>query len=377
MLIRWLKRLCTYVPRSFREQRHTVDVCSFKQYERVKISPRIRTVILVAASVLALAVVYFTRSAFIPFLLAVVISYVTMPFVRYLEKHEVPKVPATLIIYLAFIVIFILTVLFIVPRLSAELNGLTDIVPEQARRVRDFVEAVSNRYSRITIPDGIRKVIDDTIQKSEGIVLDFVSRLGNVVLGMFSHLVSLAIAPVLAFYITTDLNLLRESFTQWIPASKRDNVICLLEDIDQVIGEFIRGQLIVCTVIAVLTSIALYLMGVQFAIILGMIAGIVDVIPYFGPFIGMLPCIAVALLQSPKLALYTALAFIAIQQVESNIISPKIVGDRVGLHPVVIIFALLAGERLLGFIGLVLAVPAAAIIKVILHHSWLRITESL
>jgi predicted PurR-regulated permease PerM len=334
-------------------------------------------VILVAASVLALAVVYFTRSAFIPFLLAVVISYVTMPFVRYLEKHEVPKVPATLIIYLAFIVIFILTVLFIVPRLSAELNGLTDIVPEQARRVRDFVEAVSNRYSRITIPDGIRKVIDDTIQKSEGIVLDFVSRLGNVVLGMFSHLVSLAIAPVLAFYITTDLNLLRESFTQWIPASKRDNVICLLEDIDQVIGEFIRGQLIVCTVIAVLTSIALYLMGVQFAIILGMIAGIVDVIPYFGPFIGMLPCIAVALLQSPKLALYTALAFIAIQQVESNIISPKIVGDRVGLHPVVIIFALLAGERLLGFIGLVLAVPAAAIIKVILHHSWLRITESL
>jgi predicted PurR-regulated permease PerM len=150
-----------------------------------------------------------------------------------------------------------------------------------------------------------------------------------------------------------------------------------LEDIDQVIGEFIRGQLIVCTVIAVLTSIALYLMGVQFAIILGMIAGIVDVIPYFGPFIGMLPCIAVALLQSPKLALYTALAFIAIQQVESNIISPKIVGDRVGLHPVVIIFALLAGERLLGFIGLVLAVPAAAIIKVILHHSWLRITESL
>lgn len=378
MLIPWVERLCGCMSRSIkRQKRLSQDIDGIEQYDTMSFTPRARILILVLASVIAIAIVYLTRSAFVPFILAIVISYVTMPFVRYLQRHEVPKVPAILIIYLALVVAVVIVILFIVPRLSAELNGLIDIVPKQARRVRDFVEDVSNRYSRITIPDGIRKVIDDTIQKGEGVVLDFASRLGDAILGMFSHLLSLVIAPVLAFYITKDIDALRESAIRWIPASKRDYVVTLLKDIDEVIGEFIRGQLIVCTIVGVLTAIALYVLGVQFAIILGMIVGIVDIIPYFGPLIGMLPCVAVALLQSPRLALYTAVTFVAIQQIESSIISPKIVGDRVGLHPLLIIFALLSGEKLLGFAGLVLAVPVAAIIKVVLQHSWLRITDNL
>lgn len=379
MLGLWLRRLCHCLLKSGRPQQELLSQDSdvLEPYAGTAFSPRVRIFVLVLASAIAITVLYLTRSAFVPFILAIVISYVTMPFVRYLESHEVPKVPAILIIYLALVVTVVIAVLFIVPRLSAELNGLVDVVPEQARRVRDFVEDVSNRYSRITIPDGIRKIVDDTIQKGEGVVLDFASRLGNAILAMFSHLVSLVIAPILAFYITKDIDILRRSAIKWIPASKRNYVVRLFKDIDEVIGEFIRGQLIVCVIVGVLTSIALYILGVQFAIILGMIAGIVNVIPYFGPLIGMIPCVAVALLQSPRLAIYTAIAFVVIQQVESSVISPKIVGDRVGLHPLFIIFSLLAGEKLLGFAGLVLAVPIAAIIKVVLQHSWLRITDNL
>lgn len=238
MLILWFKRLCGCMSRSIKRQEVlSKDAYSIEPYDRITFSPRARILILVSASVLAVTIMYLTRSAFVPFILAIVISYVTMPFVRYLQRHEVPKVPAILIIYLALIVTVVIAVLFIVPKLSAELNGLIDIVPKQARRVRNLVEDVSNRYSRITIPDGIRRVIDDTIQKGEGVVLDFASRLGDAILDMFSHLLSLIIAPVLAFYITKDIDLLRESAIRWIPASKRSYVVTLLEDVDEVIGE--------------------------------------------------------------------------------------------------------------------------------------------
>jgi len=132
--------------------------------------------------------------------------------------------------------------------------------------------------------------------------------------------------------------------------------------------KFIRGHLLVASMVGVLTSLGLALVGVKFYLLLGIIAGIADLIPYFGPIIGAIPAVGLALLNSSQQALYVLLVMVVVQQVENNLLSPKILGDSVGLHPVVVIFVLLAGGHLFGILGMLLAVPLTAILRILVNY---------
>jgi predicted PurR-regulated permease PerM len=153
-----------------------------------------------------------------------------------------------------------------------------------------------------------------------------------------------------------------------IPKGIRDQVINISRDIDNLLSRFIRGQLIIAMIVGVLSIIALVVLKVQFAFLIGTIAGVTNIIPYFGPIIGAIPAIIVALLDEPMKAIWVIIAFFIIQQTESAILSPKIVGESVGLHPVFVILVLLIGGELFGVIGLIFAIPIAASIKIILNH---------
>ncbi|MCL6450317.1 MAG: AI-2E family transporter [Acetobacteraceae bacterium] len=186
--------------------------------------------------------------------------------------------------------------------------------------------------------------------------------------GLLSGFVALILGPVVAFYILRDLPRIRERFCALLPPRVRGEVLSLVGDVDQALGGFVRGQLLVASAVGVLAALGLSLLRVRFALVLGLLAGVTDLIPYFGPAVGALVASGVALLQSLPLALEVGALFFAIQQFESAVLSPHVVGSRVGLHPVVVIFALLVGGHFLGFWGLLLAVPVAAVARVLVYH---------
>jgi len=155
----------------------------------------------------------------------------------------------------------------------------------------------------------------------------------------------------------------------------RKDVLDLGRKVNHVVSGFLRGQLIVSCIVGILVASCLSLLGVKYAIIVGIFAGLADIIPYFGPLISAVPAVALALTVSPWTALWVVILLIAIQQFEGSVLSPKIVGDRVGLHPLTVIFAVLAGGELMGILGMLMAVPVAATVKVVAAHVGDRILE--
>ena len=153
-----------------------------------------------------------------------------------------------------------------------------------------------------------------------------------------------------------------------LPKKHRSKAILLFRDIDNAFGKFIRGQIIVASFIGILTTTALSIIDVKYAVFLGLFAGIANVIPYFGPIIGLVPTIIFALFDSPGKALYASGAFVLIQQIESGILTPKIIGESVGVHPVYVILSLFIGGKLMGIAGMILAVPVLVAIKLTVRH---------
>jgi predicted PurR-regulated permease PerM len=199
-------------------------------------------------------------------------------------------------------------------------------------------------------------------------IVSLLQNIANGIIEIFSQLFNVIIVPVITFYILKDVEYFKNQFILVLPKSKREKFIVLFRDIDNVFGKYIRGQIIIASFVGVFTTIALLWINVKYAFILGIFAGIANIIPYFGPFIGIVPTILFALLDSTTKALYAAGAFIFIQQLESGFLTPRIIGKSVGIHPVYVIMSLIAGGRLFGVIGLIMAVPALAAIKLTLRH---------
>jgi predicted PurR-regulated permease PerM len=172
-----------------------------------------------------------------------------------------------------------------------------------------------------------------------------------------------------------DTENIKEAFTLTVPRRYRSDVTAIGRDIDEIISAFLRGHLVISFIVGILTGMGMYIVGLEFSFIIGLIAGIAELVPYLGPLITAVPAVALALLHSKKTALYAVVVILIVQQLENAVISPRILGKSMGLHPLMIIFALLAGAELLGFTGVILAVPGAAAIKVVLRYIYLKLVD--
>jgi predicted PurR-regulated permease PerM len=214
----------------------------------------------------------------------------------------------------------------------------------------------------------VEVALKEYLQNFQVYIIDLFRQITTKTLNIFSNIVSIVLIPIYTFYFLKDTQFFRRKVLKSIPKGIRDQVINISRDIDNLLSRFIRGQLIIAMIVGVLSIIALVVLKVQFAFLIGTIAGVTNIIPYFGPIIGAIPAIIVALLDEPMKAIWVIIAFFIIQQTESAILSPKIVGESVGLHPVFVILVLLIGGELFGVIGLIFAIPIAASIKIILNH---------
>lgn len=279
-----------------------------------------------------------------------------------------PRIGALIFIFGLFITIFSFILITFLPAIIDELDVLAHRLPDYAMRLESLIDKVNIKYQRIDLPDTVTTILDKSINRLEENTLEFIQKTSGVLLGLLSRMFSLIMAPILAFYLLKDLEVIKEFLWSLIPKRRKKGIKVLLGRVDRSLFGFFKGQLLVSLLVAILSTIGLYLLNIKFYLIIGIIVGIFNIVPYFGPILGALPAVIIASFSSSKLVLMVVLLFFAIQQIEGGVIAPKIMGEEVGLHPIVIIFSLLAGGELLGIIGMLIAVPIAAIIKELLRY---------
>jgi predicted PurR-regulated permease PerM len=297
---------------------------------------------------------------------AVFFAYLIYPVVRRFSRR-MPRWLAILCVYALVAVVLGLFVAVLGPKLGSETRSFVQDFPQIVQQAQDqalganasIIGAipVDEREAAIKVLDGMLA----TLQRNAG---DITARALTIVLSLASIVTAFVIIPVLAFYILMDADRLRIGFLRLIPAAYRAMTLSLLQDIDAVLGGFIRGQIIVGACIATLITIMLLLLGIKYALLIGVFAGVVNIIPYLGAIAGAVPAVLIALFtHGVGWALLVVAGFVLVNQAEGHIIAPLVVGQRVGLTPLMVVIAILTGAELGGILGMFIAVPLAGVIK--------------
>lgn len=332
----------------------------------------LRGILLTLTTLGALAMVFLLRSQllaiFTPLLLALVIAYILNPIAVWLQNRGLSRTQATLLIYFAFFGSMGLLAARFLPLMVKEFNHLADYIPRYSTQIEKMLADFDAMAHRLNLPDSVRQALHENVDNLEELLLELVTRVPEYTSNIAKAIFNVAMVLILTFYILKDFYLLRDSLYKVVPRSSKGKVRKILHEIDQSLGNYIRGQSIICSVVGFSTWLGLLILGIDFALILGVFAGVTNIIPYFGPFIGAVPIVLVALLKSPLTALKAGIVIVIVQQLESNLLSPQILGKSMGLHPLVVIIALLAGGQFFGIIGMIAAVPVVAVGRILLKN---------
>ncbi|EEG76153.1 AI-2E family transporter [Dethiobacter alkaliphilus] len=332
-------------------------------------------VISVAAALIFLLLYWLYRvgaAAFLvllPFFLAIILAYILNPLVEFLENRRIPRHLGILLIYAVFFSTIFLIGISTIPTLLLELQKLGEKIPDYTRHVQSFLLHLQSDYQRINMPENIRLVLDENIVALQENLQDVVERVTGTVLSLFAHTFTILIIPLLVYYILRDMESLKRSFVMLFPSRYRKWVASMGSEMDRTLGAYFRGMLLISFLVGLLTYVGLTIIGVDFSLLLGIIAGLTNIIPYFGPLIGAVPAVLIGLLHSPALALQVVVVIVIVQQIESQFITPQILGRSLGLHPLIVIFVLIVGGRFFGLVGLIFAVPFAAMVRIFFKHA--------
>lgn len=301
-----------------------------------------------------------------PFLIAGIITYLLHPIVEQMKSVGVARPISILIIYIVFIILFASLLIKGSPYIIEESKDLIDNIPYFANVYR---ELVSDFYKQTSMmPDGFRAKAEGWLTNIESVAAEGVAGTVTNLRGLLDYFFMIFIIPFLVFYLLKDFPIIEKTVWYVTPRKYRSSGRQLLKNINISLGNYIRGQLLVCSVVAIIAIVGLWLIDMPYAVILGIFIGITNIIPYFGPIIGALPVAIIAFTESLQLVLLGLAVNFGIQLIEGNILSPLIVGKSLHMHPLLIMFALIVGAEVGGVVGLILAVPILAVIKVVVMH---------
>ena len=310
-----------------------------------------------------------------PFLISTLLAYLGDPIVDRLETLGASRTLSVGLVFLGMFILAICAVLVILPALQSQATILIQKIPTALEWLQ------SNFLPRISsVLGGVELNID--IPAAKEAILSHWQDIGSVATNLMSHIgrssqvligwvTYLLLIPVVTFYLLRDWDLLVAAVHDLLPRTIEPRVVALAKEIDEVLAEFLRGQLTVMIALALVYVVGLWLVGLDLAFVVGMIAGLVSFVPYLGVIVGVVLAVFAALVQFPDWMhlIGVAAVFGVGQLLEGMVLSPLLVGDRIGLHPVAVIFAVMAGGQLFGFLGVLLALPVAAVIVVLLRHS--------
>jgi len=335
---------------------------------------------LVGLAVLALAL-YLLRGMLLPFVAGMAVAYMLNPVVGRLERWGASRALATAIITAAFVLLSAVAIVLIVPALQSEIAHFAVRMPHYLDVLRNQAMVWIERIQVYIDPADVERLRAAAAEFSGRVV----SWLGSLLSGLLSgglalvNLLSLVvITPVVTFYLLRDWPSIVARIDGWLPRDHAATIRALVREIDSTLAGFARGQALVCIFLGAFYSIGLSLVGLDFGLVVGIAAGLVSVVPFVGTIGGLVVSVSLAFLQFSDWGRITATAavFVVGNLIEANYLSPKLIGSRVGLHPVWVIFALLAGGALLGFVGVLLAIPLAASIGVLARFAIKRYLAS-
>ncbi len=305
------------------------------------------------------------KSVVAPFLIAMIIAYVLNPVVNMLSERKVPRPIAVLLIYAVFIACVTVLLINMIPMIMEQLEELNEQMPHLNAKAAELMDGLSESS---LMPASVRSSLNDWIygmeQRVGKVITEFMNNLGD----MLNVLMMALIVPFLIFYILKDFNVFERTVIAYVPKTHRKHMVMMFKEIDNALGSYIRGQVLVCAIIGLLAYAGYWLIGLPYALLLALFVAIFNIIPYLGPYFGAAPALIVASTMSLKMMIFVICVNTACQILEGNIISPQVVGRTLHMHPLSIIFALLVGEQLAGIVGMILAVPVFAALKVVLSH---------
>lgn len=324
------------------------------------------------ATVVFVALLWLLGDVLLPFVAGMAVAYLLDPLVDRLEGLRLPRWLATTVVLLMFILVAVLTAMLLFPLLRAQIGALVDMAPRWVAWVRDDLlpdlEALVLKLS----PEDVER-LRTAVQDYAGTVVRWVAELLRGILSggvaIFDVISVILITPIVAFYLLRDWDLLVGRLDSLLPRHHAPVVREQVREVDRTLAGFVRGQATVCLILGIFYAVALSAAGLEFGLIIGLFAGLLSFIPYVGSLVGFAASVGIAFVQWDELWRVGLVAgiFVFGQAVEGNFLTPKLVGGRVGLHPVWVIFALMAGGSLFGFVGVLLAVPVAAVIGVLVR----------
>jgi predicted PurR-regulated permease PerM len=327
---------------------------------------------------------YVFRSILLPFLAGLALAYFMDPVADFLERRGLSRLSATIFILLAFIVLFVIALMVVVPILASQLSEFISRFPVYMTQLQGLIARASmgtgwlSEFFGINT-EGVQTGVDELLKQGAGFLTTLFQGVWSSGKAIIDVAGLLVVAPVVAFYMLLDWDKMVAKVDKWVPRDHVGSVRRIAKEVDLAIAGFVRGQGTVCLILGIFYALGLTIAGLNFGLLIGLFAGLISFIPYVGSMVGLVLSVGVALVQFwPDWIMIVVVAaiFFAGQAVEGNILQPKLVGESVGLHPVWLMFALFAFGTLFGFTGLLIAVPSAAAVGVLVRFALEKYLDS-
>jgi len=303
---------------------------------------------------------------FIYFSFALMLAYFFDPLYRYLIHKKVPKVLAIIIVFGIIIALLILTIFFLIPSVINQLNILYKEIPNFIENYQNLILSIKPQLSKFINPADVEILLKENLSELQRSVLGFsqsiIIYLSNIVSSITFGIV---IVPLILFYLMRDIVIFKENLYIFVSKENKKEFKEVLEEIDHIVSGFIRGRIIVCFIVGTLIGIGLYFLNLKFALIIGIVSGVFNFIPYLGPIVGVILALIFALGNPWWSLLMIVVLFVLVNQLEAIYLNPNILGKGLGLHPLTVILSILICGQLLGILGVLVAVPLVAILKVL------------
>ena len=316
-------------------------------------------------------------SIYLPVILALILSFLLNSVVDCLVslpkrwgKRQMPRSIAVLLSFVVAIFAIVLAALFIVFPFIQEFDKFVIDLPGLVRRIQFLLVVIEQQATAMELPDNVRDLLNQGIANMASFSVEMAKRILNAVFGFASQAVELVVVPVLTYYLLKDWRSLQSGLINAFSVQYRQQLQNVTNEMGSVISGYIRGQIVISIIMGILVFSGMYLLGVDYPLVLGLLATLTETIPIVGPIIGAIPAILLAYIAAPALAVKVIIFYILIQQIENHLIVPNIMGHTIDLHPILVVVSLLIGGHIYGVVGMMLAVPVTALLRVIIRHLW-------
>lgn len=342
--------------------------------KRINLSNKKLIIIMLIAIIFYIFTMILRKFPFISDIIAtiigsIIIAYALNPIINSFERRNIKRFYGVIIVYLSIVAMFFILSVLVIPSSGKEIRRFVSNLPIYFEQISDIMDGFYTKYYSTLggLPpmfQGIENIVMENLVRLEGIISDSMTKFVGGVLSMASKLVNIVLTPILVLYFLVDKAYFKELLIKLIPNKYREDTLQLASIIDTSLKQFIKGRLIMSLYAGVMTTILLLVLGIEFPFVIGFITGVADIVPYIGPFLGYVPAVFFASFSGIMKVIWVSIFWVLIQWTENNIVAPKIIGENMGMHPMVILLSIIIGGGVFGVFGMILSVPIVAITKI-------------